>query len=188
MSLPLRTLLAGVAVLAGSASLAGAQAADAARAVSFGISGGAALPQDDASDVVNTGYIVGAHLKLRPAVSPVGLRFDANYASHEVKSAVARDATVSVLSGFGNVVFDVPVTSSTIRPYLLGGIGVGRLKFSGGGEPDESYTKFGFQLGAGLEIPLSGITGFAEIGYQRYAAIEDVVTVAQVPIRFGVRF
>ena len=183
----LRSLLAGAALLAGSASLVHAQATAAARVASFGISGGAAIPQGDAGDIVNTGYIVGGHLKLRPVLSPVGVRFDVNYASHEPKNDLFNDGTLSVLSGFGNVVFELPVTTAVVRPYVLGGIGIGRITGSDD-EGDESWNKFGFQVGAGLEIPLSGITGFAEVGYQRYAKIENVLAISQIPIRFGIRF
>jgi hypothetical protein len=69
----------------------------------------------------------------------------------------------------------VPATAAPVRPYVLGGVGLGRLDFSLDDEDDEVFgggaaeTKFGFQVGAGLDIPLSGIGTFVEVGYQRYS-------------------
>jgi opacity protein-like surface antigen len=193
MSLPLRSVLAA-ALVTGSASLAGAQAV-AARPVSLGISAGANIPQGDFADIYGAGYLVAGHMKLRPAASPLGLRFDLGYSSNGIKSEFEDvvDSDLSIISGFANVVYEFPVTSTTIRPYVLGGLGLGSLKISatgdfGGGSVSESerQTKFGFQVGGGVEIPLSGITGFAEVGWQRYSV--EGGSLAQIPIRFGVRF
>jgi opacity protein-like surface antigen len=175
-------------VLAACASLAGAQAG-ASRAVGIAVSGGANILQGDLSDAFETGFIVGGHLSIKPPLSPLGFRADVNYQRNNVKGG---GANFNVVSGFANAVFTVPATAAPVRPYVLGGVGLGRLDFSLDDEDDEVFgsgaaeTKFGFQVGAGLDIPLSGIGTFVEVGYQRYSL--EGGSVGFIPIRAGIRF
>lgn len=210
---------AAVAVLAPVALHAQAQSAAsvAARPISFGISGGAALVQGDLSDAFGTGFIVGGHLKYASPTLPVGFRADVNYSRNGAKEGA--DANLSAITGFANAVFTFAPQTSTLRPYVLGGLGFGRVTIdadfdfddleargprtapvaaklptgngarvaqSGGISVSDNETGFAFQIGAGLEIPLSGITGFGEIGYQRVSL--DGGSLGMIPIRFGVRF
>lgn len=217
---PRRLLAAAVvAALAPVALHAQAQSAAsvAARPISFGISGGAALPTGDGSDAVSTGFIVGGHLKYSSPTLPVGFRADVNYSRNSFKDGI--DGNTSILSGFANAVFTFTPQTSTLRPYVLGGIGFGRVSAeadigfddfdaraprtapltakiptgsgsrvaqTGSVNVSDSETGFGLQVGAGIEIPLSGITGFGEIGWQRFS--RDGGSLSMIPIRFGVRF
>lgn len=200
MTRTFRLLVAGTCALAGTATIAraqGAAAAAAARPIAFGISAGANLLQGDIGDGYGTGYLLAGHALLKPAALPVGLRFDLGYSRNGGKASEDLDGTnFSVLSGFANAVFAPAVASTTIRPYLLGGLGYGRLSFSSGDDDgfnvSISENKFGFQVGAGVELPLTGFTGFAEVGYQRFGGIDagegEEIGVAMIPIRFGIRF
>lgn len=214
-----RLLAAAAVVLAPAALHAQAQTAAsvAARPISFGISGGAALPQGDFGEGFGTGFIVGGHLKYASPTLPVGFRADVNYSRNGAKEGI--DANISTLTGFANAVLTFAPQTSTLRPYVLGGLGFGRVSGevsidfdefesrgprsaplaariptgsgsrvaqSGGINVSDNETGFAFQLGAGVEIPLSGIVGFGEVGYQRISL--DGGSLSMIPIRFGVRF
>ena len=190
-------LLASVAAVP---SLAHAQAAAAVRPVSIGISGGAGMLQGSANDGYDLGYVVAGHLQLRPLLSPLGVRLDVGYANNAVSASTRQQLAgsalvdLTVLSGFANVVYALPIAAAPVRPYLLGGVGLGRVRGAtvalgtdgGLSTGTATDTRFGFQVGAGIDIPLVGVAGFAEAGYQRFSLQGG--SLGQIPIRFGIRF
>jgi hypothetical protein len=174
-----------LAVCAGAAVAQSASTATGARPVGVAVSGGANFLQGDFSSAFGTGFIVGGHVLFTPAGAPVGFRGDVNYQRNDVKSDVADNGSLSVISGFANAVLMVPVSASSVRPYAVGGVGVGRIK-AGDDEGSASENKFGFQIGGGIDLPLSGIGAFAEVAYQRYSI--EGGSIGFVPIRVGIRF
>jgi hypothetical protein len=79
-------------------------------------------------------------------------------------------------------VYTLPV-ASTVRPYAIGGIGAYKFGASNGGSGD---TNFGFNLGGGITIPLSGFNTFIEARYTRVSG--DGGSTSYVPITFGIMF
>jgi opacity protein-like surface antigen len=176
-----------VSLLLVSASTASAQFANPIR---FNVHAGASLPMGDFGDTdfgaADLGFRVGAGLELRPAFSPVGLRFDGAYDRLGVEDA---DAAYSIWSVTANAVL-----SPTASPlYFIGGIGFYGLDVSGDDVvfDFESETDFGFNLGAGISLPLTGFSTFIEARWNRIAVDGDIFgfdNVDYIPIVFGIRF
>lgn len=182
-----RTLVAmGVVVLSAS-TLAAQGAATATKPISFGISAGATMPMGDFGDAAATGFNVGGLLEAKPAAMPVAFRFEVDYNRHSFSddlSALA-DGNFNVISGTANVAYKFPTTTSPVRPYILGGVGMYRMGVEIEDESD-SETKMGLNGGAGIEIPLSGFTSFIELRY--HTVFTDDSNTNYMPIKFGIRF
>lgn len=177
------------AITASSAVVAGAQGMmNNAKPFSLGLSGGASIPTGDLSDYVNTGYNVGGHIALATPTLPVSFRGDVNYDNFGAKGA--GNSTVHIWSYTANALYAVP-TMTGLRPYIIGGIGgftpgssvsAGSATYSATGS-----TKFGFDVGGGLTIPLSGFNAFVEARYNRFNN-DGGGSTSFIPITFGVMF
>jgi len=152
--------------------------------LSFGIAAGAAVPISDLSDFTNTGYNGTLIVGLNTPSLPFNFRFDGSYNNFGDKYDNGSLHTTSVT---GNIVYTLP-TPSTVRPYLIGGIGL----YSTGISDDQSgyssgtSTDFGFNVGGGVTIPLSGFNAFIEARYNQVSARGG--SIQFVPIVFGVTF
>jgi opacity protein-like surface antigen len=176
-----------LSVAALSATTASAQSS---KAVSIGISGGAAIPVGEFGEDFTTGYNGTISLMFRSYGSPIGLRIDGSYNKMSVK-----DERIIDVPGFGvvdaaviptanaNLVYNLPGTGMT--PYLIGGAGVYGLKLDvdGGDDPD-SETKFGVNGGIGAAFPLSGFNAFIEARYHH--VFSDGVATQFIPVVFGI--
>ena len=187
-----RTITAAGAVLLSASALAaqGAVAPAVERPVSFGITGGASIPTGDFGDVATTGYDIGALLEFQPAPGPLSFRIEGDYQSFSASDEfndVFGDTDLNIISGTGNVVWRFPIQSTTVRPYLTGGVGVYHLKADSDTDAlDDSETKFGLNGGAGIELPLSGLTTFVEARYHSVFTSESNTNF--FPLRVGIRF
>ncbi len=184
----LSKLVAIAAIAVSGAAVAGAQGVTSAtKPFSLGISGGASIPTGDLSQFANTGYNVGGHVALGTPALPISFRGDVNYDNFGAKGTGSSNA--HIWSYTANAVYEVP-TMTGIRPYVIGGIGgftPGASYTSGGTTVTAtSGTKFGFDVGGGLTIPLSGFNAFVEARYNRYN--DGGGTTSFVPITFGVMF
>lgn len=192
---------AAFAVVALTARAAAAQAP--VNPFGFGVSAGAAVPTGDFGDFVKTGYSVDGLITLRAPALPVSFRGEVGYSRFAFKDAVLEESGVSgnlrFISGVANVVLGVPAgPTAIVRPYLIGGIGLynGRSSASSGGVTvnGDSQNDIGFNGGAGIEIPLSGITGVGEVRFVSVRTKGDdenatlPVNANHVAIRFGIRF
>lgn len=188
--------IAAIAAIAvSSATVAGAQGVTSAtKPFSFGISGGASIPTGDFSDGVNTGYNFGGHISLGTPALPISFRGDVNYDNFGAKPVSgANDANAHIWSYTANAVYEIP-TLSGIRPYVIGGIGgftptATASSTYGNVSTSASYssgTKFGFDVGGGITIPLAGFNAFVEARYNRFS--DDGGSTSFVPITFGVMF
>lgn len=173
-------LITLAAALAAPAVLA---AQNAARPVSVGISGGLSLPTGDFADGLSSGYSVAGHLYLSPAaMRSLRFRGDVSYDRWDIENT---SASVRSLGVIANALFDISTSStSTVKPYLLGGLGLFNSKASG--DNSESDSNLGAQLGGGLNFQLSGFSTFLEAKYVNVFA--DGNNVNWIPITFGVRF
>jgi hypothetical protein len=156
---------------------------------SFGVSAGAAIPTGEGSEGVNTGFSVDGIIGLRVPASPLSFRGEVGYTRFGVKDADG--VNIRFLSGVANAVYTFSAgPTAVVRPYLIAGVGAynGKLTVddSDVDVDDESQTKIGLNGGVGLEIPLSGITGFGEIRYTSVAT--EGSRTSWIPIRFGIRF
>lgn len=184
------TRLVGIAALAVSPALLSAQSTT-PKTISVGVSGGASVPIGDLSDGVKTGYNVTGHLLLSPASMPrLGFRADVSWDSWKGKETVPSvDATYRNLGVSANVIFKSAQPMS-IKPYVLGGVGVHNSKasFDGavGSAETDSDTNVGIQAGGGLEFQLSGFTTFLEAKFVN--SFTEGSSTRFLPVTFGIRF
>lgn len=178
-----------VGALVMAASTVGAQSmSPISKPVSFGIAGGASIPTGDLSHIVKTGYNISALVQFRGALWPVSLRVEGQWQQMDFKDNVP--GSVKTIGGLANVLYYFP-NKSLVKPYVTGGLGLVNFKQdlgSGCGLPDcsPSATKFAFDLGAGLEFRLTGMSTFVEADWQ---SIQTEGSAARTfPIRVGLRF
>ena len=150
--------------------------------VQFGVSGGASLPTSDLSDISNTGWNLNGHLAFNPQLVPVGIRVDGGYSSFGFKQGV--DGDIHFTNVTGNIVYKIP--SQSVSPYLLGGAGWYRVGASVRGFFSGSDNKFGWNVGGGISMPLSGFNTFIEAKYTQIQA--DNSSIKYIPITFGIMF
>jgi hypothetical protein len=170
-----------VAALAGLALVSiEARAQVAPNSVQLGVAAGASIPLSDLSDVANTGFNGTVTLGFTPTMIPLGVRIDGAYNQWGVKSALGGGSLHST-SLTGNLVYKVP--GASFSPYAIGGAGWYNLGGSGGG-PSEN--DFGWNIGGGLSMALSGFDTFIEARYNQVQSTG--VATKFVPITFGVMF
>ena len=179
--------LAATAVVTAFSSTASAKSA---KAISLGISAGAAIPVGDFGENYTTGFNGTASLMFKSIGSPIGLRIDGMYNKIGVKD----DRTISV-PGVGvidavvitganaNLVYSLPGTG--ITPYLIGGGGIYRIKVDveDGDDPD-SESEFGVNGGIGASFPLSGFNTFIEARFHHM--FTDGSSRQFIPVTFGI--
>ena len=195
-ALTLRTFRVAVALaaapLAGvtlASSTLAAQAAPASSRPTFGISGGIALPLGDFGDGFNSGYDIAAHVGFRPSGQAFGVRAEGAFNRFGAKGGGSADVHANIFGVTGNLIIGTPATPGSVRPYFIGGAGIYNVKAEAkvaNSTVSSSDTKFGLNVGAGLDLPLSGIAAFAEARY--HIVFTDGGNTAFVPIVVGVRF
>lgn len=155
-------------------------AAQIANPIGFNVRAGAAIPVGEDSDAVSTGFTVGAGLTIRPALLPVGLRFDGDY------NRFGFDG------GGGNVTIWALTANAELAPamsplYLIGGLGFysSNVSVDNLGSSD-SESDIGFNGGVGLRLPLTGFSTFVEARYHSIGT--EGGRTNYVPITFGVNF
>lgn len=200
----LRTTLRGTVAAASLLVLiAGTADAQFARPIRFNVHGGAALPVGDfgSSDDNNPdagfadlGFRVGVGLEVRPALMPIGFRFDGAYDRMMIE---ASDPVIGPIDGnysIWSLTANAVLAPSVSPIYFIGGIGYYRVKATidvdGGSFSSDSENEFGFNLGGGVQVPVTGLSAFIEARWNRVnLEVEGESTnIDYVPIVFGFRF
>lgn len=176
-------VLAVAAMAMATAATAGAQASvTATKPVSIGVSAGASIPTGDLSQGVNTGWNLNGHVGLATPTLPIGFRGDVGYNNWGAKGG---GASAHAWNLTGNAVFDIPQPTG-VSPYIIGGLGAYKVGVSSGGVTMNDNWRFGFDVGAGVKLPLSGFNTFLEAKYVQING--DGGNTQFVPITFGVMF
>jgi len=147
------------------------------KSVQFGVAAGAAIPTSDLSNAFNTGFNVTGVLGFQPDMIPLGVRVDVAYNQFGRKVAGANAHFTSVT---GNLVYKIPSTG--VSPYLIGG--AGWYNTATGGASSEN--DFGWNLGGGITLPLSGFETFIEARYNQVQVTGG--SLKFIPVTFGVMF
>lgn len=171
----------GIAMLA-SAMNAEAQAASILKPVRLGVALGGSVPLGDFGSAVNTGYNATGTLALQPVGLPVGFRIDAGFNQFGIKGG---GGNANVLGFTGNVVLPF-AGGPDLAPYLIGGAGYYHESTSGTVLNGPAQNHFGYNAGAGLNIPLTGFTAFIEARYNRIS--ENGTSTSFVPVTAGILF
>ena len=172
------------AMLAGLAISVPATSASAQNVNPFEIGGaiGAAVPIGDLGDFTDMGYNATFMVGYNPVFLPVGLRFDAAYNEFGITDT---DGNVNIPSFTANAIFKLPTGGFT--PYVIGGAGLYRPGAELFGTA-ESENKFGWNVGGGISMPLSGFKVFVEARYNNVQLGNGDGDVSFVPIVFGATF
>jgi opacity protein-like surface antigen len=200
----LRTMLRRTVVAASLlVMIAGTAEAQFARPIRFNVYGGAALPVGDfgSSDDNNPdagfadlGFRLGAGLEFRPALMPIGFRLDGAYDRMRLE---ADDPVIGPIDGNYSIwsVTANAVLAPAVSPiYFIGGIGLYSVKATidvdGGSFSSDSENEFGFNLGGGVQVPLSSVGAFIEARWTRVnLEVEgESNNIDYIPIVFGFRF
>ena len=163
-----------------------AQVAPAAKPVEFGVAAGAAIPMSDLSDASNTGFNVTGILGFHPQMIPLGVRVEVAYNRFGIKDNGAGITGDFHFTSFtGNLEYSIP--SESVTPYLIGGAGLYNQAANVNGGTGGS-NKFGWNLGGGIKLPLSGFDTFLEARYNQVQEDSGAPSLKFIPITFGVMF
>ena len=175
-----RVAVAVIALLA-AAGTASAQVATILKPVQIGVAVGGALPLSDFGKSFNSGFNVTGTMAINVPLLPVGFRIDAAYNQFGAKGTSNINAKIAGVSG--NAVFSVP-GAVIVSPYLIGGVGYYRVSSSATGSV--AANDFGFNVGAGVKVPLVVFSTFIEARYTRVS--ESGGSMSFVPVTVGVMF
>jgi hypothetical protein len=151
--------------------------------VQLGIAGGLSLPTSDLSDLTDMGFNGTITVGMTPALIPLGIRIDGAINQFSIKDDIG-DGTVRFLSVTGNLVYKIP--GATVSPYLIGGAGLYNANVDVPPFGSESENKFGWNVGGGINMPLSGFSTFIEARYNQVQT--DGEALKFIPITFGILF
>lgn len=143
---------------------------------SFGVSAGASVPVGTTADGFDVGYNLTASFGIKPPLAPIGVRIDGMLNSMDGKES----GTLRTLAGTINATLSAPLMPIPMG-YLIGGLGM--YNNDGGGS---SSTDLGFNIGAGLNFPLTGFATFLEARFHYVDG--DGGSMKFIPITFGMRF
>src|SRR5665811_90320 len=124
-----------------------------------------------------------ARAQVSTVAKAVEFRVDGAYNQFSAKSGTV-GGNVHFTSVTGNLVYSIP--SETVAPYLIGGAGVYNAAINIPGFGSGSSNKFGWNLGGGIKMPLSGFDTFLEARYNQVQG--NGGSLKFIPITFGVMF
>ena len=149
----------------------------------LGIAGGATQPMSDLKDGANMGYNGTVALGINVPLIPLGLRVDGAYNQFGEKAGVG--AKLHVISATGNLVYKLP--SIGISPYVIGGAGYYMSTTTTPSSADIKDKNFGWNAGAGINLPLSVFKAFVEARYNS-VSLDGGAKMEFVPVTFGIMF
>lgn len=175
-------LMSSVAIALATTLIAAPQAA---AQLSFSIAGGAALPMGDAADFYKMGYNGTVGLGIKPPLSPIGARIEGMFNAFDFKTAALGDAALRVMAVTANATLGAPVFPLPMT-YLIAGVGMYNAAVTGITPKPAASNDFGFNIGVGFNIPLTGFGTFIEARYHHVAS--DGSSFKFVPVTVGIKF
>ena len=149
----------------------------------LGIAGGAAQPMADLKEGSDLGYNGTVAMAINLPFIPVGLRVDGAYNGFAAKAAAG--SKLHVISATGNLVYKLP--SIGISPYVIGGAGYYMSTATTPSSADIKDKNFGWNAGAGINLPLSVFKAFVEARYNS-VSLDGGAKMEFVPVTFGIMF
>ena len=148
---------------------------------SFGVLVGATFPGGELNDEVETGFNLGVTLGYDSPVLPVALRIDAAW--HQlslVPHAGHGSERLRIVTGNANLLYTFQLP---FAPYAIGGVGAYNLRHP---HLDGDENEFGWNLGAGMRVPVLPLETVVELRFHRIMAESGDMTI--VPITVGLIF
>ena len=149
----------------------------------LGIAGGAAQPMSELKDGANLGYNGTVAMAINLPLIPVGLRVDGAYNGFAAKADGG--AKLHVISATGNLVYKLP--SIGVSPYVIGGAGYYMSTTTVPSSASIKDNNFGWNAGAGINLPLSVFKAFVEARYNSVKT-DNGGKMEFVPVTFGIMF
>lgn len=150
--------------------------------MSVSIAAGAALPMGDASDALSMGYNATVGLGIKPPLAPLGVRVEGMFNSFDYKSNTIGLETFRVMALTANATLSGPAMPA----YLIGGLGMYNSKATANIGSSNAESDFGFNIGGGVNIPLTGFGTYIEARYHHVPASGGAFKF--VPITVGIKF
>lgn len=141
----------------------------------YGVTAGIAIPAGRLADDHAAGYTLGGLVEYAVSGQPYSLRGEAIFQRFPLKSGHAGDDS-NVLSLGTTIVYRLQ--KSTTQTFVTGGIAIYNATREG--------TRPGFNVGTGVEIPLTGFSALAEA--RLHVMLADGRPVLALPLTVGVRF
>jgi hypothetical protein len=171
----LRGLAAATVLLVAVSSTADAQSR-------FGLTAGIAMPMGDFGDAVGLGVQVGGHFQM-PLGETLHLRFNGDFSNYGGDAAGIDN--VRLLGAVANIVLPIK-TSSELKPYVYGGLGMYQWTVNGTGGGSFDETDLAFNVGVGYDFKLGNSNLFTEL---RFLSIQSEGSATNtMPIVIGLRF
>ena len=188
---------AGALLIAATAQAQGTSNTTSGRPFKLGGALGATVPLGDFSDGADLGWHLGGLIEYKQPSMPVTWRGEITYHRNGLKDDYFSqipgvgniDGDFSMFNFIANAVFPFGDAASTARPFVIGGLGLYRLKASAdfnGIDISDSQTKFGLNLGGGFTFNLSGFETFVEARY--HTVFTEDSNTNFIPISFGFKF
>ncbi len=181
--------VAGSLVLSASPAFAQATGtmSESGRPLRLGGMLGASLPLGDFGDAAEVGFHIGALGEFAQPTWPFAFRGEITYHRHGAKDI---DGNASVLSFVPNIIFPFGDPAATARPYIIGGLGLHRVSVEidvpGFGDAEETETKFGLNVGGGINFNLAGFDTFIEARW--HSVFTSGESTNFIPLSFGFKF
>ena len=167
-------------------SLAAALSTSALQAQSkltFGAGAGLTLPMGDFGDAAKLGWHGLALVGYSPSASPVGFRGEFFYGQNNTDGI---DGSFKLAGAMASVTYDFP-SKSSIRPYVLGGIGMVNAKVEIDGFGSDSETKLAAAGGGGIKFRAGSNANFFVEG--RFVNVfTSGSSTTYIPVSFGIQF
>lgn len=177
-----RSLYLAIATIALVAAPASAQLG-LVKPFQLGIAGGASQPMSDLKEGADLGYNGTVAMAINLPLIPVGLRVDGAYNGFAAKAAGG--AKLHVISATGNLVYKLP--SIGVSPYVIGGAGYYMSTTTVPSSASIKDNNFGWNAGAGINLPLSVFKAFVEARYNSVKT-DSGAKMEFVPVTFGIMF
>lgn len=131
-----------------------------------------------------TGFGVRVGAMFTPHGWPVWLRPDVSFDHFGIDCSGCGSITQIAVGADAGYDFK---TTSTTKPYVLGGLNISHSSWSGGGFLGSvSGTGLGLDIGGGARMPLGGMTGYGELRYHSVGGTGGVDFIAiTVGLLFG---
>jgi hypothetical protein len=171
-----------------------AQVSTILKPVRLGVALGGSFPLSDFGQVVNTGYNATALLALQPPGIPLGFRIEGAFNQFGFKNGTtcpqlttcpANNGNANIFAVTGDALFNV-MGGPDLSPYIIGGVGYYHESLSGTNLGGNAENHFGFNVGAGINIPLTGFATFIEARYNRVS--ENGTSTSFIPVTVGILF
>jgi len=159
---------------------------------------GGTIPLGDFSDGADLGWHLGGLIEYKQPSIPVTWRGEITYHRNglkedffgdEIPGIGNIDGNFSMFNFVANALYPFGDPASTARPFIIGGLGLYRLKATAEFNDidiSDSETKFGLNLGGGFNFALSGFETFVELRYHTVFTKDSNTNF--IPISFGFKF